>query len=389
MTRRILRIALCALSAGVSLVMVENLCASEAASPSSAAAPSSSAPSSTAADVAGAEALGIQFVDGSTTSVIVERQGRKYLVNLDTRIISEVKSPAPSSSLAQQPPDPPSAAEPKQVATKGPQQAKVEVYEAGDDYVFSLPSGRRLERHGFYVNFDHRFAFNTAFEGKARGHVLSGLDDFSISSFGFRYGVNRNLSLAIYRSPSVIARPIQLTAGYNLLDEHDGQPLNAAVRFSVEGQNDFSKNFTEDFEGIFSRSVTSRMQIYFVPTVSLQSRRLVPPQRRIENPPPNLPGFNTFALGIGGALDVRPTVALVAEVIPTLVNGRDLGIHRPAYSFGIQKKIWRHAFTFGFSNSPGTTVSQRAATRATLLNDPSADTPAGLFVGFDLTRQIY
>jgi len=28
-----------------------------------------------------------------------------------------------------------------------------------------------------------------------------------------------------------------------------------------------------------------------------------------------------------------------AETIPTLVNGRDLGIHRPAYAFGIQKKI--------------------------------------------------
>lgn len=54
---------------------------------------------------------------------------------------------------------------------------------------------------------------------------------------------------------------------------------------------------------------------------------------------PNLPGFNTFSLGIGAAVDIRPTVALLAEVIPTLANGRELGIHRPAYAFGIQKKI--------------------------------------------------
>jgi hypothetical protein len=71
------------------------------------------------------------------------------------------------------------------------------------------------------------------------------------------------------------------------------------------------------------------------------------------------------------------------------MNGRDLGIHRPAYAFGIQKKIWRHAFTFGFTNGPATTVSQRGGTRATLLDDPSADKPGGLFVGFDLTRQIF
>jgi hypothetical protein len=94
-------------------------------------------------------------------------------------------------------------------------------------------------------------------------------------------------------------------------------------------------------------------------------------------------------MGAGGAFDVRPTVALVAEVIPTLINGAPLGIHRPAYSFGIQKKIWRHAFTFGFTNSPATTVSQRAATRAAFLNDPQADKPQGLFIGFDLTRQLF
>jgi hypothetical protein len=105
--------------------------------------------------------------------------------------------------------------------------------------------------------------------------------------------------------------------------------------------------------------------------------------------PPDLPGFNTFYLGVGGALDIRPTVALVAEVFPTLVNGPELGIHRPAFAFGIQKRVLRHAFTLGFSNSPGTIVSQRAGTRATFLGDPSADTPKGLFIGFDLMRQIY
>ena len=86
---------------------------------------------------------------------------------------------------------------------------------------------------------------------------------------------------------------------------------------------------------------------------------------------------------------MRPTVALVAEVIPTVANGRELDIHRPAYGFGIQKKIFRHSFTFGFTNGPGTTISQRAGTRASLLNDPSADKGKGLFIGFDLTRQIY
>jgi hypothetical protein len=88
------------------------------------------------------------------------------------------------------------------------------------------------------------------------------------------------------------------------------------------------------------------------------------------------------------AIDVRPTVALLAEIIPTFWNARELDIHRPVFSFAIQKKIYRHAFTLGLTTSPGTTVSQRAATRASFLNDPGADTMGGLFIGFDLTRQI-
>jgi len=349
------------------------------------------------------EALGVKFVDGSTSTVVIERAGKKYLVNVASHEITEVvESGASTMAAVSNPPAPPN----KQAASpQKPEKPKPKVYEAGDDVLFSLPTGRRLDRHGFYVNFNHRFVFESAFTGQARGNTLLGLDDFSLSSFGFRYGLTKNAFVGIYRSPSFIGRPIQLSAGYNLLDEHDGKPFNAAFRFSVEGQNDFQRNFTTDLEGMFSRSVTSRAQIYFVPAVSLHDRPLAEPVSVIDAYPYQpcsavvaadvggrtdiRPCANTVSLGVGGALDIRPSVALVAEVIPTVVNGREMGIHRPAYSFGIQKKIWRHAFTFGFSTSPGTTVSQRAGTRATYLGDPSADTPSGLFVGFDLTRQIF
>lgn len=261
------------------------------------------------------------------------------------------------------------------------------VYEPGDDVLMSLPTGRPLQRHGMNVNFAHRFAYDPAFSGTGRGEVLFGLDGFAIPSFGFSYGITDKLSASISRSPSIVGRPIQLMAAYQLMDEHKSSPFNLSVRVSLEGQNNFRKNFTENIEGIFSRSLTNRAQIYAVPTISFNDRPLVQGGFR-SSEILDLPGTNAFSLGFGLAVDVRPTVALVAEVIPTLVNGRDLAIHRPAYAFGIQKKIYRHAFTFGFSTSPGTTVSQRAGTRASFLGDPGADTPGGLFIGFDLMRQV-
>jgi len=277
----------------------------------------------------------------------------------------------------------------KEASRDSSSDAAAVAYEEGDDVLFSLPTGRRLNRHGFYVNFTHRFAYDPAFSGTARGGALSGLEGFSLSSFGFRYGVSDRFSVSIYRSPTFIARPIQLMLAYNFASEQDGAPLNASVRFSTEGQNNFSRNFTHNFEVAVSKSIGSRAQLYMVPTVSLNSHRLFSPNSFRSHSIPNLPGFNTFSTGFGGALDIRPTVAVLAEVIPTFVNGRPLGIHRPAFGFGIQKKIWRHAFTFGFTNSPGTTVSQRSGTRAAFLNNPSADTFKGLVIGFNLTRQIY
>lgn len=267
-------------------------------------------------------------------------------------------------------------------------EAEQKVYTPGDDWLMTLPTGRPPEAHGLYVNFSHRFAFDPAFSGAARGGALASLDGVAISSFGLHYGVSKRLSVSAYRSPTLIARPIQLMAAYNLLAESEGSKLTAAVRLSVEGQNHFTRNFTENIELIVARSITARAQVYFVPTLSLNNRRLFLPGSFRSSAIPNLPGFHTFSSGTGAAVDIRPTVALVAEIIPTLVNGRPLGIHRPAYAFGIQKKIRRHAFTFGFTNSPGTTVSQRAGTRAAYLGDPNADTPKGLFIGFDIMRQL-
>ena len=125
-----------------------------------------------------------------------------------------------------------------------------------------------------------------------------------------------------------------------------------------------------------------------MPTASFNDRRLVQGSL-ISSEIPDIPGVNAFSVGVGLAIDIRPTVALVAEVTPTLVGGAELGIHRPAMGYGIQKKIFRHAFTFGVTNSPGVTVSQRAGTDASYLGEPSGDTFKNMFLGFDLTRQIH
>lgn len=282
----------------------------------------------------------------------------------------------------------PASSSSSNVASASAPSANSGVYQPGDDVLFTLPTGRPIDEHALIVNFSHRFAYDSAVSGPARGAELFGLDNFSLSSFGLRYGVTDRLSVDVWRSPSFIGRPIQLMAAYNILDEHHEDPFTFTFRVSVEGQDNFRKNYTENLEAIFARSLTSRAQVYFVPTASFNDRRVVQ-GGLLSDEIPDEPGVNAFSLGVGLSVDIRPTVALIAEVIPTVVGGLELGIHRPPFSFAIQKKLYRHAFTFGFSTSPGTTVSQRAGTNATFLNEPGADTPGGLFLGFDITRRIY
>jgi hypothetical protein len=365
-----------------------------------------------------ASGLGVTFLPGSTSQLVIEHEGKRYLVDVATNSIREadattvqVSSSSPSATDAETSSKISEASGPvasdKNEGQQSEKKIAANVYTPGDDFLYSVPTGRRLERHGFYINFTHRFPFEPAFTTAGRGDTLFGLDDFSISSFGLRYGVTSKFSVMAYRSPSEIGRPIELMAAYNFLDESDGKPFNLALRFSIDGQNTFSSNFTENFELVTSRSIGHRAQLYLTPTFSIHQRPLLAsPNNNLAEPVPNQPcsaalavslppSFrarpcaNTFSLAMGAAVDIRPTVALIAETIPTLVNGNDLAIHRPEFAFGIQKKLWRHAFTLGFSNSPGTIVSGRSGTNATFLSDPAADKPSKVFIGFDLTRQAY
>jgi mono/diheme cytochrome c family protein len=417
-----------------------------------------------ASDQISAAALGVSFVNGSSSTVLIQRDGRTYLVDIAAQTVREADPPAgPSQAASQAASQAPSGAnvfaqhcaechgaDGKSVASadftnpqvqasltdaqmldiieKGkpgtampawsgklsnseilavasfvrslsPQTAgqaatataasKPNIYQPGDDRLMTLPTGRPVQEHGLYVNFSHRFAFQPAFSGPAGGESLFGLDNFALSSFGFRYGITKNLSVDVYREPTFIARPIQIRFAYNFLSESKGAPLNLTAAFAEEGENNFRINFAESVEVIASRSLGHRAQLYFVPTFSANARHLFSPFSLESRYIPHLPGYYTFSTGVGGAWDVRPTIALIAELTPTLLNKTPLGIHLPAYAFGIQKKIFRHAFTFGFTNAPAVTVSQRAATVAAFLNEPGADQFKHLFIGFDLTRQLF
>lgn len=327
---------------------------------------------------------GVQFVKGSTTQLVLERGGRQYVIDTGTQTIREV---IPKAPLAQAPAGTASGSDSQTApaAAKQDQKKEPETYYTEDLVLWTLPTAYHLGKKALMIDFTHRFAYDEAFDGPGRMSNLIGLDGPSISSFGLTYGITDRFFVGAYRTPTGFGRIIQLHAGVELSHESKGHPISSTFRVGVEGTDHFRTKYITSVELAFARSIKQRAQLYFVPTVSFKNRPLNVVAVDVFNPEP-FEGKTTVALGAGISLDIRPSVAILAEVIER-TSGR-LGTHRPAFMLGIQKKVFRHSFTLGVTNSPGTTFSTRSATRGDLLGGYD-DTFGGLTIGFNLSRRLF
>jgi hypothetical protein len=332
---------------------------------------------------------GVQFVNNSTSQVLLEKDGKHYLIDTQTRTIHELAVQTEASTQASSNQPQVSGSSQTQTAGQTPDQGKKEekqekeVYYTEDIVLWTLPTTHHLEKKALMVDFTHRFSLEDGrvFQGQVVNNLF-GLDGYSFSAFGLTYAITDTFFAGAYRLPSGLGRIIELYGGAQLSQEAKGHPFSSTFRVAVEGANHFRDNYVTSLELAFAKSIKKRAQLYFVPTISFNNRPLIAPF----GPAPELPGETTTAIGAGISVDFRPTVAVIAEGIQR-VSGLQ-GVHRPAFMFGIQKKLYRHSFTLGLTNSPGTTISQRSGTRASL-GPGFDDTFSGLTIGFNLSRRLF
>jgi hypothetical protein len=312
----------------------------------------------------------VSFVQGSDSEAIVEINGKRYVINTKDKTVNELApDPAEEKAIAAAP------------AVKQVEEERPDVYRQVDVRLINLPTATPIPKGSLWTDFTHRFPFATR-----DAEDLFGLDSLAVPSFGFLYGVTNRIHIGAYRSSGDVGRPILLYAGASLLDEHKGHPLSLMARIGLEGRDNFKRNFTTSFEFTFARSITRHAQLYVVPTFSVGDRPFVDTRS-------NAPGETAIALGIGAAVNVRPSVALMAEANYRLnedaryING-SIGIRRPVFGFGLQKASIsrRHSFSLVFTNGPGTTFAQRSMTKGLLFGD---DSFGGLTIGFNLSRRLF
>jgi hypothetical protein len=242
-----------------------------------------------------------------------------------------------------------------------------------DFVLVNLPTTLRVPRHKGVFRLTHRFARPLG-QGDF-SDLLSdffGLDNGAQIGLEYRFGLMRGTQVGIYRTSN---RTIQFFGQYSALQQRDNGMLGLDVIARIEGTENFgastpegaSTSYSPALGVVVSRELGTRGGLYFEP-IWVNNSNEQPSELADDN--------DTFLLGLGARIRIRPTVYLVGEIIPRI--GYDPGVTYG--TFGIEKRAGGHVFQFNFSNGIGTTMAPLAR--------GGTDTD-DWYIGFNITRKFF
>ena len=343
---------------------------------------------------ADASNIQVTFDKDAPGVVTVESNGERIKIDTSTQTVTRISEP------------PSQEAPPAQEVTHVEHKSRRES-EPYDYRLINVPTPKRVLRHSLNLYFTHRFS-EPVRPLRRSGRDLLGLDSFSVSSLGLFYGITDKLYVSAHRSPlcqNALCKTIEIGVGYHWLDEGGRSPLALSTYASMEGDNNFTGNYTYNLQAMVGRSVTKYAHVFFSPAVHINSNG----QHRF-NPQPDdffLPlspeaqlrlSQHTVSFGFGVNVRVRPSTSLIFEYTPRV--GFKLGPVEPIFNadfteiqgfkhtteaeigFGIERRIGRHSFSLTFSNTQTTTTSRYNSSNLGL-------PPKRFIIGFNLYRRFF
>ncbi len=235
-----------------------------------------------------------------------------------------------------------------------------------DFSVIAMPTALRLPRYKSAFRITHRFArpLGTG-DFSDLAEDLFGIDSGAQIGLEYRFGIVRGGQIGLNRTSD---RTVEFFAQYDLMQEREGRWVNMAVIGAIDGTNNFRNSYTPALGFVVSRSFAPIGTVFLQP-IWVNNSNPLPSQLVNDN--------DSFVLGIGTRIRVRPTVYLVGEIIPRTA-GNNPGVNQGA--FGIEKRAGGHVFQLNISNAFGTTLGQIA--RGGASNDD-------WYLGFNISRRFY
>ncbi|MGE5242808.1 MAG: DUF5777 family beta-barrel protein [Betaproteobacteria bacterium] len=235
-----------------------------------------------------------------------------------------------------------------------------------DFTLVSLPTGLRLPRFGSAFRVTHRFTrpLGDGSFGDLAGDLF-GLDSGAQIGLEYRFGIVPNGQIGIHRTSD---KTIEFFGQYGAVRQDQGLPFDVSALVSVEGTNNFRDEYSPSLGAIVSRTVSTHAAFYAEPIWVHHSN-----VHRLAGEPVR----DTFFVGLGARLRIRPTLYVVGEFAPRAAG------YRPGVShggFALEKRVGGHVFQINFSDSFATTTGQIAR---------GGTSSSDWYIGFNISRKFY
>lgn len=238
---------------------------------------------------------------------------------------------------------------------------------AEPDYTLvALPTSLRLPTYGSAFRVTHRFLrpFGSGDFGDLVGDLF-GIDTGAVIGLEYRFGIIKNGQIGLHRTSD---KTIEFFSQYDIIRQGTKLPFEVSALAAIEGTNNFKDSYSPSLGLIVSRTIGNDAAFYVEPIWVNNTNEL--PRQVVDH-------NDTFMIGLGTRLRIRPTVYVVAEVTPR-VSGYKPGGNQA--SIAIEKRAGGHAFQLNFSNNFGTTKAQ-IARGGSGEND--------WYMGFNISRKFF
>ncbi len=356
------------------------------------------------------ENIKVVFDETNPNVMIIESNGEKFRVNSLTKSVEKIEvakvEKAVETVEVKQSPEEIKAAQKAQKKADSDAEWEFDSGEEPFDYrVVNIPTPKKVPKGTYNLTFAHRFS-QPIRPFKESGKKLLGFDSFSASVFGISYGITDKLYFNAHRSPICqkgLCRTIELGLGYHVTDQTKKSPVAFSIYGSVEGNENFSEEYTYNLQAMVSRHFGKRIYAFFAPAIHLNSNGQHRFNPRAEDYfPPATAAVANFKLpkngasfGFGASFMITPTLLALFDFTPR--TGFKLGrvqatydadfnvtgftnTSHPAIGFGLQKNIGKHGFALTFSNTQTSTTSRYNSSNLLL-------SPKDLVIGFNLFRR--
>jgi hypothetical protein len=215
-----------------------------------------------------------------------------------------------------------------------------------DFTLVNLPTTLRLPKFKSAFRVTHRFTrpLGDGDFGDLAGDLF-GLDTGAQIGLEYRFGLMRGTQVGIHRTSD---RTIEFFTQHEIVAEGTWLPVTIHALATMDGTNNFQDSYTPGLGAVISRTLGEHGALYLEPIWVNNSNRL--PSEVVDD-------NDSFLLGMGARIRVRPTVYLAFEGAPR-VSG-----NAPGYalmSFGLEKRAGGHMFQLTITNGFGTTMGQVA-----------------------------